>query len=476
MTTTLFGYLNPNNSLEERVTALENSGALLPLSQQGDILSRNTISNVRVPIGVSDNQVLTVDSSTATHLNWKQPDHVNLLNKGTNTHAQIDTAIADHYAKVNQDVRTSAAPSFLGPLHLGGLTQDGAITLSTTASSTSTIRCGAVGQIPMEVVGASSNVYSLNDTGSSGSITTGPNSSVSGNVATFSNTAGAIQDSGISSSNVVTLAGTQTLTNKTIDSATNTIQISGTNVNSLINQDVRTTSLPSFTNVTISTTLGTGSAYTDSQVVGLNSTTKTLRQLTNVATTDTSQTLTNKTINTSANTIAITSGSLSSTDINSVLDQTLLTTSNPTHALLTLTTGLKLPTSGGTQGTLDYYENFTQAINYGGIWAANQAGNLYITRIGKTVIINGTTALATCTVATYITVDYTLPTRLRPSTSPASNLFIPIQVFQTNVPQVGQLFIETGGGIRVYATAAQTNFATGASTGVVGWTASYNIA
>lgn len=55
----------------------------------------------------------------------------------------------------------------------------------------------------------------------------------------------------VNGDNIVTLTASQTLTNKTIDSAANTLTItnsplSGANINSLVNQDVRTTASPTF--------------------------------------------------------------------------------------------------------------------------------------------------------------------------------------------------------------------------------------
>lgn len=58
---------------------------------------------------------------------------------------------------------------------------------------------------------------------------------------------------------LVDTSSAQTLTGKTIDSAANTLEVNGTNINSLIDQDVRTTASPTFAAVTTTNEITIGS-------------------------------------------------------------------------------------------------------------------------------------------------------------------------------------------------------------------------
>jgi hypothetical protein len=127
------------------------------------------------------------------------------------------------------------------------------------------------------------------------------------------------------------------------------------------------------------------------------------------------QTITNKTVNSAANTITITSGALAGTNINSVLNQALLSTSSPTFGQMTLTTGLSLPTIGGTSALLNYYEesNFTHA--WGGPWASPISAAVRYTRIGRIVVAS----FGRCTGVSSNTariVSDAIPLRFRPVT------------------------------------------------------------
>ncbi|QPB44258.1 hypothetical protein [Medusavirus stheno T3] len=69
------------------------AGSALPVAK-GVLITGNGSASTNLAVGASNNQLLTVDSTTATGLKWAQGDHATLANVGTNTHAQLDTFLA----------------------------------------------------------------------------------------------------------------------------------------------------------------------------------------------------------------------------------------------------------------------------------------------------------------------------------------------------------------------------------------------
>jgi hypothetical protein len=69
------------------------AGVTLPTTK-GVLITGNGSASTNLAVGASNNQLLTVDATTATGLKWAQGDHTTLANIGTNTHAQLDTFVA----------------------------------------------------------------------------------------------------------------------------------------------------------------------------------------------------------------------------------------------------------------------------------------------------------------------------------------------------------------------------------------------
>ncbi len=123
--------------------------------------------------------------------------------------------------------------------------------------------------------------------------------------------------------------------------------------------------------------------------------------------------------------------------------------------ILNLSDGLKLPTTGGTQTTLDYNERYTATVSVSGIWAAPQNVTIAITRVGTSVnMYLGGASQNTATVATTITAAAgSIPTRFLGSNSGAWGGFLrqPILVRDNGVDKLGVINITANGAFSISA-------------------------
>lgn len=196
---------------------------------------------------------------------------------------------------------------------------------------------------------------------------------------TFNSAASVVRNINIldTSGTMVFESATQNITNKDIDSATNTLKLNGTNINSLINQDVRTTANPSFVSLKLApidsiqevtiTKPDAGAAQLRIEGGGI----ATIKDgVYDVVGSNLAQTITNKTVS--------------------------------------------FPTGGGTPSLLDFYEVYNGSITWSGIWASSQTANVTYVRLGNMVTVYFARAIATANTSSQITSD-AIPARFRPS-------------------------------------------------------------
>jgi len=174
--------------------------------------------------------------------------------------------------------------------------------------------------------------------------------------------------------------------------------------------------------------------------------------------------LTNKTISTTNNTLQI-----GATNITSLLGQDVRSTASPSFAQLTLTTGLLLPTSGGTPTNLSYYEELTITGNWTGPRTINSQ-SVFLTRIGRLVniYVPSSPTVAASGAAVAFTFSTAVPTRFRGSGPFA---WINALVNDGGVDKLGWLTLQGGGTLQIYRAnnSLENVFASFAGSGTCGW-------
>jgi hypothetical protein len=134
-------------------------------------------------------------------------------------------------------------------------------------------------------------------------------------------------------------------------------------------------------------------------------------------------------------------------------------------------TGIKLPTSGGTAATLDYYAEGTFTVNLSGARTMSSQTFTYV-RVGKQVTFyNPTNVGSSCTGAQLSSGAGELPAALRPT---VATMRIPVTVQNNGALTVGGLQI-TSAGTLVYSAPVEGAFTNAANCGFYANAVTYNI-
>jgi len=141
---------------------------------------------------------------------------------------------------------------------------------------------------------------------------------------------------------------------------------------------------------------------------------------------------------------------------------------------LYLGSGAYLPTSGGTAAQLNYYENFTGSVVWGGPLVTNVGGTLSWEKIGNTVnlTVTGITGTSGASSSGPLSIGANaIPARLQPS----SNTYFVSRVIDNNNGVTGVMLVQTDGNITFYPNLALGNFTASSTIGFSMTGASYNL-
>jgi hypothetical protein len=130
----------------------------------------------------------------------------------------------------------------------------------------------------------------------------------------------------------------------------------------------------------------------------------------------------------------------------------------------TFSTGIKLPTSGGTPSLLNFYEEWSDVFTFTNIFSVNQIALVKLVRVGTmiTMVVSGTLATASgSSSATCVsTGSVVIPSRFRPSTSTHCGI---CNAINNSASTPARIQVSTGGVITI--TVISTTWGTSGSNG-----------
>lgn len=412
------------------------SSSTSPLLAKGDIFVNNGSNDTRQVVG-SDGQILMADSSTGNGLRYVSVSGATGINV-------ISSGATGINVSINTDVVTLNGNQTVSNKKL----VDTATTIVNAVDPTKTLSF----QTQDSTTGISTIVRAFSSTNR---IITLPNATT-------------------------TLLGdnnTTAMSNKTIDSGLNTLTItnsplSATNVNTLFNQALLTTSSPTFRVIT-STNAGGGSmAINPGGITGTMNLTSVQTANRNVIFPDIAgnvvidsgaQTLTGKTIDSASNTLTITNSPLSATNVNMLLNQALLTTSSPTFVAVTL------QTTGGTPTALNYYEEGSFNLTFTGPFTTTVSCNFV--RVGKSVNFNMNWSTNVASTGTFFTTS-SLPARLAPAIAVDTQIWVMDNSAWLTTP--GRILV-SGTSISVYKANQTTAFTASGTAAFGNWSWTWRV-
>lgn len=137
--------------------------------------------------------------------------------------------------------------------------------------------------------------------------------------------------------------------------------------------------------------------------------------------------------------------------------------------------GLKLPTSGGIAGTLDFYETIASSNeSFSDIWAAPINATVSSHRIGNLVTLSVNDVSGTANTATTISCNMSthIPTRFQSARTQS----FPIYVLDDAVPKIGNVLVTAGSSAIDISVSQSDNFAGSGNSGFYAFTISWLVA